>query len=122
MPKYETIVILDPSLPDESQEQWVSTVTETASREGGQVLDLQRWGKKRLAYEIKKRREGSYIYFILEGSSKIVRDLERLFRISEEVLKFLTVKIERPKERRIPPEKVARPGEEMPLTKVEEES
>lgn len=118
MPKYETIIILDPSLPDESQEQWVSTVTETVSRERGHVLDLQRWGKKRLAYEIKKRREGSYIYFILEGSSKIVRELERLFRISEEVLKCLTVKIERPKERRIPPEKVA-PGEEgVPLTKV----
>jgi small subunit ribosomal protein S6 len=61
---------------------------------GGEVLELQKWGKKRLAYEVKKRREGHYVYLKLKAPAKGVHELERHFKIAESVLKSLTVVLE----------------------------
>lgn len=122
MPQYEMIIVLDPSLAEEAQEREVAAVTGLVSREGGQIFELQRWGKKRLAYEVKKRREGSYIYLLLDGPPKLVRELERQFKISESVLKYMTVREKKPKRGPAPPEKAAPTATEVSTARLEEAS
>jgi len=88
---YEVIFILDPALGDDGVDAAITAATAVVTRDGGQVEEVQRWGKKRLAYDIKKRREGHYVFWRLQAPIKAVRALERHFTIAESVLKFMTV-------------------------------
>ena len=91
MRAYEVIFILDPALGDDGVDAAVAAATGVATKEGGEVAEVQKWGKKRLAYEINKRREGHYVFLRLRAPVKAVTDLERHLNIAEPVLKFLTV-------------------------------
>jgi small subunit ribosomal protein S6 len=91
---YEVIFILDPALGDEGVDAAVTAATGVVTGAGGEVQEVQKWGKKRLAYEVKKRREGHYVYFKLQAPPKAVQELERHFKISESALKCLTVVLE----------------------------
>lgn len=90
---YEVIVILDPALSEEEVETLVNDISETITRANGKVSEVQKWGRKRLAYEVKKRREGNYVLFRVEADPQVVSNLERNFKISEKVLKYLTVRL-----------------------------
>ncbi len=91
MRSYEEIFILDPALGDEGVDAAVAAATGVVTREGGEVAEVQKWGKKRLAYEIKKRREGHYVFLRLRAPVKAVHELERHLNMAEPVLKFMTV-------------------------------
>jgi small subunit ribosomal protein S6 len=91
---YEVIFILDPALGDEGVDAAVAAATGVVTGAGGEVQDVQKWGKKRLAYEVKKRREGHYVYLKLKAPAKAVQELERHLKISESALKYLTVLLE----------------------------
>ena len=91
MRSYEVIFILDPALADDGVDAAIAAASGIVTREGGEVAEVQKWGKKRLAYEIKKRREGHYVFFRLRAPVKAVSELERHLNIAEPVLKFLTV-------------------------------
>jgi small subunit ribosomal protein S6 len=91
---YEVIFILDPALGDEGVDAAVAAATGVVGGAGGEVQEVQKWGKKRLAYEVKKRREGHYVYFKLKAPAKAVQELERHLKISESALKYLTVVLE----------------------------
>jgi small subunit ribosomal protein S6 len=88
------IFILDPALGDEGVDAAVAAATAVVTGAGGEVLEVQKWGKKRLAYEVKKRREGHYLYLKLKSPAKAVQELERHLRIAESTLKYLTVVLE----------------------------
>ncbi len=88
---YEVIFILDPALGDDGVDAAIAAATGVVTKEGGGVAEVQKWGKKRLAYEIKKRREGHYVFLRLRAPVKVVTELERHLNIAEPVLKFLTV-------------------------------
>jgi small subunit ribosomal protein S6 len=94
---YEAIFILDPGLGDEAVESAIAAASEVVRAAGGQVPEVQKWGKKRLAYEIKKRREGHYVYLKLQAPARAVVELERHLKIAESVLKYLTVLMESPR-------------------------
>ena len=94
MRSYEVIFILDPALGDEGVDAAVAAATGVVTGAGGQVQEVQKWGKKRLAYEVKKRREGHYVYLKLQAPPKSVQELERHFKITESALKYLTVVLE----------------------------
>jgi len=91
---YEVIFILDPALGDEGVDAAIAAASSVVAKEGGEVAEVQKWGKKRLAYAIKKRREGHYVFFRLQAPVKAVAELKRHLNIAEPVLKHLTVLME----------------------------
>lgn len=94
MQSYEVIFILDPALGDDGVEAAIAAAKSVVTREGGEVVEVQKWGKKRLAYVIGKRREGHYVFFRMQAPAKAVVELERHLKIAESVLKYLTVRME----------------------------
>ena len=91
MTKYETTFILEPGLDDARANDEVEKVGQWIRDLGGQVLDVQRWGKRRLAYEINRRRDGNYTMILHESGNAVVREIERRLRLNEAVLRVLTV-------------------------------
>jgi small subunit ribosomal protein S6 len=88
---YEVIFILDPGLADDGVDAAANAAKAVVAKEGGEVVEVQKWGKKRLAYEVKKRREGHYVYFKVQAGPKAMSELTRHLKIAEPVLKQLQV-------------------------------
>ena len=101
MRSYEMIFILDPALGDDGVEAAATAAKAVLTKAGGEVVEIQKWGKKRLAYDIKKRREGHYVYFRAQAPGKAVAELERHLKIAEPVLKFITVLVQVPRRKAI---------------------
>jgi len=97
---YEVIIILDPALTEAAVEAEVSAIREVVAKKGSEVQEVHKWGKKRLAYEIKKRRDGQYVLMQIGDAAGVVADLERHFRITEAILKGIVVRAEVPKKSR----------------------
>jgi small subunit ribosomal protein S6 len=93
---YETMYILRPDIPEEEVESHVTKYRDLVTESGGQVLDCQMRGKRRLAYPIAKHREGIYVQLNHDGDGQQVAPLERAMRLSEDVIRYLTVKQEGP--------------------------
>jgi small subunit ribosomal protein S6 len=98
---YEIIFILDPALADDGVDAAVTTAKGVFAKAGGEVVEVQKWGKKRLAYDIKKRREGHYVYFRAQAPGKAVAELERHLKIADPVLKYLTVLTQTPRRKAV---------------------
>mgnify|MGYP000877109132 FL=1 len=94
MRKYETFFIVDPDLPDEVTAVVDDKVKNIVSALGGMVLTYVPWGKKKLAYPVKKRTRGLYILMEYAGGPEMVAELERNMRLDERFLKFITVKLD----------------------------
>lgn len=101
MRSYEVIFILDPALGDDGVEAAAVAAKAVLAKAGGEVTEVQKWGKKRLAYDIKKRREGHYVYFRAQAPPKAVAELERHLQIAEPVLKYLTVLVQTPRRKAV---------------------
>lgn len=91
MTKYETTFILDPGLDDNRVNEEVEKVQLWITGQGGQVLEVQRWGKRRMAYEIHKKRDGVYIWMLHESPGTVVGEVERQMHLNESVLRWLSV-------------------------------
>jgi len=91
MRKYETIIISNPDLKDQTRTDLFDRVKNIISKENGILLDLDEWGNKKLAYEIKKKLRGFYVCFTYGGTGDLVKELERNLRLSDDVLKFMTL-------------------------------
>ncbi len=89
---YETMFILRPDLGDEQVEQAVTKYQNLLRDQGAEDIQIQNRGKRRLAYEIKRHRDGIYIQFNYTGPGTAIAPLERAMRLSEEVIRYLTVK------------------------------
>jgi small subunit ribosomal protein S6 len=94
MRKYETFFIIDPDLPEETNTVLDSKVQSIVTSNGGEVLTYAPWGKRKLAYAIRKRTRGLYVLMEYAGGPRLVAELERNLRIDERILKFITVMIE----------------------------
>lgn len=93
MRRYETIYILR---PNQSEEQ-ITTVIENTNKiildEAGTIISLNKWGMKKMAYEIKKEAQGYYVYCDYAATPAAIAEVERRFRIEDAVLKYMTVKL-----------------------------
>ncbi|MGD1969871.1 MAG: 30S ribosomal protein S6 [Desulfobacterales bacterium] len=95
MRRYETIVIMDPDLSDEQRQPVVNRVQDVINQENGYLALTDEWGTRKLAYEIKKKPRGYYTRFDFCGTSAIVDEIERFFRIDDRVLKYMTVLLDK---------------------------
>ena len=91
MNKYETTFILEPGLDENRLNEQIEKISHWITDLGGQVLDVQRWGKRRLSYEIHKKRDGIYVMVLHDSPGAVVREIERRMRIDESVLRVLSV-------------------------------
>ena len=91
-PYYETMYILRPDIPEEEVDSHITKYRDLVIEAGGEVLDTQMRGKRRLAYPIAKHREGIYVQLNHNGDGQQVAPLERAMRLSEDVIRYLTVK------------------------------
>ena len=89
--RYETVFIAVADLPDEDINGLIERSAAIIDGLKGLVVKVDKWGKKRLAYEIKKQTRGYYILIDYAGNSAIVNELERNFKIDDKVLKYMTI-------------------------------
>ena len=93
MNKYESVVIINPSVEEEKVKSLVQRFTDIINSDG-KVEKVDELGKKKLAYEVKKNKEGYYIVIYFEANPSLIAELERNYRIIDEVIKFIVVKAE----------------------------
>ena len=93
MNKYESVVIINPNLEAESIKALIEKISGLINS-NGTVNSVEELGKKRLAYEIKKLNEGYYVVVKFEAKPELITELERVYRITDEVMKFIVVKEE----------------------------
>lgn len=91
MNKYESVIIIRPNLEEGEIEGIVTEITDLIN-ENGKVIEVDKKGIKKLAYEINKCKEGYYITFDFEAAPSIISELERYYRITENIIKFITVR------------------------------
>jgi small subunit ribosomal protein S6 len=89
---YETMYILRPDLSDEQVEVAVNKYQNLIKEQGAENIEIQNRGKRRLAYEIKRQRDGIYIQMNYTNAAKAIAPMERAMRLSEEVIRYLTIK------------------------------
>ena len=94
MRRYETIVILRPSLGEADSQAVIDRATEIIKNFEGSIIKIDKWGLKKLAYLIKKETQGYYVHIVYAGLPAGVEEMERVFRIDDKVMKFLTVKLQ----------------------------
>lgn len=93
MNKYESVVIINPNLEVESIKALINKFSDLINNKG-KVASIEELGKKKLAYEIKKLSEGYYVVIKFEAEPELISELERVYRIADEVMKFIVVKEE----------------------------
>lgn len=94
MQAYEVMYIIRPDLEEEAVKESVEKFSEIVNTNGGSDLKVDFWGKRRLAYEVRKFNEGFYVLMNFNGEARTVQELERLMKISDAVIRFLTTKKE----------------------------
>ena len=92
--KYETLFIVKPDLPEEEMEMIKTRATTAITAKAGLEITLQDWGKKRLAYPIRKHLKGNFLYLRYLSTGSSVDELERNLRVLDPVLRYITVKLD----------------------------
>jgi small subunit ribosomal protein S6 len=96
MRRYELMLVLRPDAPDDRAQAVLDRTTRQITTTGGQIVKVAPWGRRRLAYPIDRHREGSYHIVVFEAPGETVAEVERGLLITEEVLRHLVVRVERP--------------------------
>ena len=94
MNKYELCVVVSAKLEDDARAETVERVKELVTRFGGAISDVDEWGKKRLAYEIRKMHEGFYYFIHFEAEPEVPAEIEGRIRIMDDVLRYLCVRLD----------------------------
>ncbi len=91
---YEELLIAKPDAPDEEVDAFIEQMKTTVSNAGGSVDKVEKWGKRKLAYKVDRYREGAYVLLQFTAGPQTVKEFERRLRVSDLVIKFLTVRID----------------------------
>lgn len=91
--QYEITFIVDAYLTNEQIEEKIQNYTQSIENAEGKIIRLERWGKRRLAYEIAKKQYGFYVYVRLEAPGTIVQIIEREFKLDDDILRYLTIQL-----------------------------
>ena len=110
MPIYESIFIINPNISDDETNTVIKKMQDVVAKQSGEMLKFEDWGKKKLAYEIKKQKRGHYVFFQFKGTPAAIAELERTYKLTDTVIKFLSVKLEKELRVKAPP----KPKKEKP--------
>jgi len=110
MKRYETIFILNPDLEEEQTQTAIEKVKGIISQNNGEILNVEDWGKRKLAYQVKKKSKGHYILIHFMGPPTLISELERNFRVMDAVIKFQSVRLD---ESHVPSSEVPIPEEPL---------
>lgn len=91
MRNYEIMYILKPDLEEEKTEQLVEKYSAIITNGGGELVSVDKWGKRRLAYEIKDLQEGYYVLVTFKSEPDVVKELDRVMKISDDMLRFMII-------------------------------
>jgi len=118
--RYELMLVFRPDAPDERISAIIDRTTRQITADGGQIIKVAPWGRRRLAYAIDRHREGAYHIVVFEAPTTVIAELERGILITEEVLRHLVVRQERPA-RAMRDAGAGADGDEAPLPSAEDE-
>lgn len=90
---YENMVILNANISDEEAEASITKIKELVTGQGGEVLKVEVWGRRKLSYEIKKQKKGLYVLLLYKTPSATIKKLEDFFKVSDAVLKYVVLKL-----------------------------
>lgn len=96
MRRYELMLVIRPDTPDDAVQAIIDRSTRSVINGGGQIVKVSPWGRRRLAYPIGQHRDGSYFIILFDAPAEAVAELERSLNITEEVMRHLTIRVERP--------------------------
>jgi small subunit ribosomal protein S6 len=96
MRRYELMLVLRPDVADDKAQAVIDRTTRGLSTSGGQIVKVAPWGRRRLAYQIDRYREGSYHIILFEAPAEAIAEMERSLQITEEVIRHLVTRVERP--------------------------
>lgn len=102
---YETAFLIAPNLSEEDTEKLIQQMADVIPAKKGKMIHIDKWGKRKLAYQIKKFEVAFYVFFLYKGEADIPSELERRFKQNEAVIRYLTVKKEEGEEEITPPKK-----------------
>jgi len=91
---YEVVFVAAPTLTSEELEGFINHVQTVVEGKNGKVVKVDNWGKKALAYKIKRFREGFYVVLNIEGDGAAIAELERRFRVTDYIIRFISVRID----------------------------
>jgi len=92
---YETTYIINASIEDSQIEATIARIAEVIERNGGTITATNRWGRKRMAYAIEKKNNGFYINVEFEGPARMIAQLERVYQLDENIIRFLTILLDK---------------------------
>ncbi len=121
MRRYELMLVFRPDAPDERIAAIIDRTTRQITADGGQIVKVAPWGRRRLAYPIDRHREGAYHIVVFEAPTTVIAELERGILITEEVLRHLVVRQERPARAMRDAGVGGEEGDETPLPSAEDE-
>ena len=96
---YELMFIVRPDMTDEDLDKLISTLQSAVPASLGTVKSVEKMGKRRLAYTVRRFNDGIYVLMIVEGGGPVIHELERRLRVTEPVIKFLTVRVDEEQKR-----------------------
>ncbi len=113
---YESTVLINASLDDPQIEGIISKIKDTIKNNGGEIREIENWGRKRLAYMVKKSKIGYYVIFRFDAPTTIISKLERFYTLDDHILRFLNIKLDADALEQLEKNKVA------PIQQIEETS
>ena len=94
MRNYEVVFIAAPNIAGEELDGFIDHIQAVVESKNGKVVKVDNWGKKSLAYKIKKFREGYYVVLTIDGDGSAIAELERRFRVTDYIIRFISVRID----------------------------
>jgi small subunit ribosomal protein S6 len=95
MPIYESIFIINPNISDDETNGVIKKMQDIVAKQGGEMVKFEDWGKKKLAYEVRKHKRGHYVFFQIKGAPAVIAELERNYKLTDAVIKFMTVRLDK---------------------------
>ena len=94
MREYEVVFVIKGTEPDDAIEALTGQMQEVAKQQGAEIVNVDKWGRRKLAYDIANQREGYYVLFHLKSERAAIAELERKFKMNDTIIRFLTVRLD----------------------------